>query len=390
MNILLISHFFLPHVGGIETASYNTKKNLEKLGNKVIVLTSKVKNNMSTCKERKNSNEYRFKSFYPPKITGLNQFSNFGVMPKAIFKLPKIIKKHNIHLIHAEGRFFPISFITAFLNKLIFKKPMVLTVQGRLKGSIIEILEGFFDKTITRLIYQKLDKIICVNNSLKNYLMNKKIRKDKLVVIPNGVDTDLFTKIKYSNVLDNYIDESQKNYKKILFVGRLDRQKGVEYLIRAIPKVVKEYEKSHFFILGGGLLVKDLKKLAKKLEILTHITFLDTVSFEKIPLYYSSADIFCLPSLHEGFPLCIVEALSIGLVIVATSIDGIKETVEENKNGFLVKPKNIISLSEKLLKALHLHQQEIRIISKNNIALAKKKFSWGILIKQIETVYKNL
>jgi len=220
--------------------------------------------------------------------------------------------------------------------------------------------------------------------------MNKKISKDKLVVIPNGVDTDLFTKIKYSNVLDNYIDESQKNYKKILFVGRLDRQKGVEYLIRAIPKVVKEYEKSHFFILGGGLLIKDLKKLAKKLDILTHITFLDTVSFEKIPLYYSSADIFCLPSLHEGFPLCIAEALSIGLVIVASSINGIKETVEENKNGFLTKPKNIISLSEKLLKALHLHQQEIRIINKNNIALAKKKFSWGILIKQIETVYKNL
>lgn len=389
MNILLISHFFPPHKGGIETAAYNTAKYLTKYGNNVIVLTSKWEENKNNFHKMDNFLIYRFKAFNLPELKGLHQISNLGFMPLALFKLPKIIKKHNIQLIHVEGRIFPISFLTAILNQLIFKRPMVISAQGRLKIGITGIIENIFDKIITKHIYEKLKRIICVSNSLKNRFLIFKIKEKKLIIIPNGVDISEFSQNIPSKFLDRYL-KGKENHKRVVFVGRLDKQKGVEYLIRAIPRVIKKYGKVHFFILGNGNLENELKLLTKELKIQSYTSFLDFIPLEKMPRFYSSADIFCLPSIHEGFPLSIAEALSIGLIIVASAVEGIPEVIIENENGFLVEPKNVSQLSESLVKALNLNENQIEYIKQNNIDLAKSKYSWEIIVKEIIKLYKSV
>ncbi len=388
MNILIISHFFPPHKGGVETASYNTAKKLANLGHNVVVLTSKCEKSSPKYQKMDGFYVYRFRSFYPPEVRGIPQTSSFGIMPKAIFKLPKIIKKHQIQLIHAEGRLFPITFTTALFNKLIYKRPIYLTIQGRLEIGFSGLIENLFDKIITKNLYQKFKKIICVSESLKKRLITFKIKPEKLIVIPNGVDLTVFSRNKTSKYLDQYLKD-KKNFKKIVFVGRLDTQKGVEYLIKAIPYVIKEVKKVHFFILGNGNLEAQLKKLAKSLKISSHLTFLNMIPLEKMPDFYSSADIFCLPSIHEGFPLSIAEALSIGLIIVASSTEGIPEAIIEGKNGFLVKPKNVDLLSKKLIKALMLSNEEIIEIENNNVKLANDKYSWDKITQQILEVYRE-
>ncbi|MFX1328199.1 MAG: glycosyltransferase family 4 protein [Promethearchaeota archaeon] len=388
MNILLISHFFPPHKGGVETASYNTMNFLTKFGHKVIVITSKDDENKINSEEKYESLIYRFKSFYPPEIRSFTQSSSFGFMPKAILKLPKIIRNHNIHLIHVQGRFFPISIFSALLNILIFKRPMVITAQGRLRGGFTEFIERIFDKVITKTIYQKCNKIICVSRSLLSHFLQQQIKRKKLIIIPNGVDINLFTKIESSKVLDKYIKE-KKDCKKIIFIGRLDKQKGVEYLIRSIPNVVKKYENLHLFIIGSGHLENELKNLTKTLQIQPYITFIDAIPLDRMPEYYSAADIFCLPSIHEGFPLSIAEALSIGLVIVASNTEGIPDALIEERNGFLVEPGNISQLSEKILIALNLSSQEIETIRGNNIKLARERYSWEVIVKTLSKIYKG-
>jgi len=272
---------------------------------------------------------------------------------------------------------------------LIFKRPIIVSAQGWLEVGITGLIENIFDILITKTLYQKLNKIICVSESLKKRLLRFKIRENKLLVIPNGVDISKFSRIQSTNLLDRYLSDKIK-IKKVVFVGRLDVQKGVKYLIKAIPRVLKEYKNVHFFILGNGNLEKELKKLVRTLNILSNVTFLETIRLEKMPEFYSSADIFCLPSLHEGFPLSIAEALSIGLIIVASSTEGIPEAIIENRNGFLVEPKNISQLAEKLLKALNLNDLEINKIQNNNINLAKSMYSWEIIVKQIERVYRGI
>jgi len=389
MNILIISQVFPPKRGGVQTAAYNTAKFLSKFGHNVVVVTSKWANERREFHTMDNFLVYRFKSYNPPEIKGITQISSLRFNPIMLFKLPKIIRKHNIQLIHAQGRLFPISWLTTVMNKLVFKRPMFLTVQGRLEVGVSGFIENAFDNIITQHVYQRyLKKIICVSKSLKDRLIRLNIKENKLAVIPNGVDIDEFTRIPKANFFEKYLN-GKSDYKKVIFVGRLDAQKGVEYLIRAIPKILKKYNKVHFFILGNGNLENILKKLAEELKILDFLTFLDMIPLERMAEFYSSADIFCLPSIHEGFPLSIAEALSIGLVIVASATEGIPEAIIETKNGFLATPKNVTELTEKLIKALTLNLDEIKNIQKNNVQLAKNNYSWEKIIKEIIRTYKE-
>ena len=388
MNILLLSHFFLPHKGGVETAVYNTAKQLISFGHKVIVITSKLEEESRDFHIIEDIVIYRFKSFIIPELKLIPQISSFGIMPKALLKLSEIIKKNKIHVIHAEGRFFPITFLTAILNNIIFKKPMIITCQGRLKIGITGIFEEIFDKLILRHLSKNLEKVVCVSKSLKNRFLRFNINKKKLTFIPNGVDISKFKRITNPEMLKQYLKD-KLDYKKVIFAGRLDAQKGVEYLIRAIPLVLKNYQKVHFFILGNGKLEKKLKKLASKLKINSYVTFMDALSLDQMPEFYSSADIFCLPSIHEGFPLSLAEALSIGLIVVASATEGIPEAIRENENGFLVEPKNTLQLSNKLLKALTLNDHQVKKFQDNNINLAHNNFSWNIIVRKIIEIYKK-
>ena len=389
MNILLISQVFPPKRGGVQTAAYNTAKFLSKFGHNVIVVTSKWGNEQRKKHKMDGFLVYRFRQFNPPELKGVTQISSLRVMPKAIYKLPKIIRKHKIQLIHVEGRMFPISWISTLLNKIIFKRPMFVSVQGRLEVGITGTIENIFDRIITKHIYEKnLKKIICVSESLKERLIQLKIKKNQLIMIPNGVNTSVFVRRPQSTFLDKYLN-GKKDYKRVVFVGRLDVQKGVEYLIRAIPNVILKYDKVHFFILGNGNLEIMLKKLAKTLQIQDHVTFLNFIPLENMPDFYSSADIFCLPSLHEGFPLSIAESLSIGLIIVASAIEGIPEAIIEGRNGFLVKPGDVPDLSAKILKALNLNGEKIQEIRDNNIKLSRAKYSWEKIVKEILKVYNE-
>ncbi len=168
---------------------------------------------------------YRFKLFYPPEIKGIPQISSFGIMPMAILKLKKILKKHNIQIIHIEGRLFPIAFFTVLLNRLIFKRAVYITFQGRLKIGLTGLYEYIFDILITKFLYQKIKKIICVSNSLQKRFISLGINPTKLIVMPNGVDISIFNPNISLKFLDKYI-YNKKTVKKIVFVGRLDPQKG--------------------------------------------------------------------------------------------------------------------------------------------------------------------
>jgi len=387
MNILLISHFFPPHKGGIETATYNIAKKLTEKGHEVIVITSKVIRTQINYEKLEGFHIYRYRSFNLVELRGFPQSASLGFPLKAIIKLKKIIRKHEIQIIHVEGRFFPISFISAFLNILIFKKKMYISIQGRLEFGLTGLIENIFDTIVTRLIYSRLSKIMCVSASLKRRLVKYRVPLQALITIPNGVDIDKFIK-KKSSYFNKFLEEENEN-KKVIFVGRLDLQKGVEYLIRSIPSVIANFPKVSFFILGNGRLEDYLKKLVKFLSIENHVIFLNMIPIEEMPDFYSSADILCLPSIHEGFPLSIVEALSIGLIIVASKTGGIPEVIIENENGYLFEPRNIRELSLKLLKALNLPHIEKVQIQENNVKKARNIYSWEKIVNDIIKIYQE-
>lgn len=294
----------------------------------VVVLTRKIPEARETYKNENGINVFRIKSLGSKIFTSfIPQIQNFGIDPDAMFVIKRIIKKFNIQIIHLHGRFFPLSILTFFLNRLIFKRKIYLTVHGRLEIGLSGFIENIFDRTIFRKFLSKANKIISVSNSLRTRLINFGLKRDKIITIYNGIDENFFS----NTIIKPYLRDKfniTKNEKIVLFIGRLEKQKGVKFLLQAIPKVIRNIPDVKFVIRDQGYLKPELIILSKKLNIEKHIYFSNFVTHRKdMPYIYMDTDIFYLPSVHEGFPITIVEALASGLPIVASRIEGIPEAI---------------------------------------------------------------
>ena len=142
-------------------------------------------------------------------------------------------------------------------------------------------------------------------------------------------------------------------------VGRLNPVKGTEYLIRAVPEIVKRREDVRVLVVGDGPLRGDLEALVQFLGLEKTVTFLgwrdDSVDI------INALDLFVLPSLHEGMPTVLLEAMFLGIPVVASATGGIPETVADGWNGLLVEPRSELSLSEKCIRVIsHPHSANKR------------------------------
>ena len=207
----------------------------------------------------------------------------------------------------------------------------------------------------------------------------QKISAKEISVIPNGIDIDRFN--------DSSPKFSESSDTKIIFVGNLRPEKGLSYLIEAMEYIAKKDINSRLLIVGEGPQKENLEKLVTKLNINDRVTFSGKAATDEVPVYLKNSDIFVLPSLQEGFPNVLLEAMASGLPVVATDVNGINEIIEDCKNGFLVESKNSKEIAEKIL--LLLEDDDLRKrISKQNMKKASK-YSWQQTVQMLENVYDN-
>ena len=174
-----------------------------------------------------------------------------------------------------------------------------------------------------------------------------------------------------------------KNKKIVLFVGHLVERKGVKYLIQAMKSVVKKYKNVLCYLVGGGYLENDLKSLVRKSQLDDSIIFLGSKGHNETAQYMNACDIVVLPSLNEGLPIVLCEALACGKPVVATKVAGTPELVNKDV-GFLVKPKNAEDLQEKILLALNKKWDTKKLLAR------AKEFSTEVTAKKVFRVYNVL
>ena len=390
MNILIVSHFYPPHRGGVETAAFNMAKHLKtKFNCNVVVLSSKTRGAEKSFEIEDEIHVYRIKAINSKLFSKIiPQIASFGIGYSSPIVIKKLIKRYQIQIIHMQGRFFPLSIIAGLLNLWIFKCKMFVTVQGRLFFGLSGFIENIFDHTITKIIYKFCSKIINVSQSLTNRFKNYGIPVDKLITIPNGVDYEYFSKERGNDFLRRKLGIGE-NQKIVLFAGRLDLQKGVRYLIQAIPLIISKYDNVKFVIIGEGQLKNKLTKLSKKLSVEQYVIFHHFFPHEKMPDIYYGADVFCLPSIHEGFPLSIAEVLAVGLPVVASKTEGIPEAVKEDINGYLSEPRDVINLARNVLRCLNLSKENLLRIKNNNRKKAEEMYSWATITRRVFELYNN-
>lgn len=265
--------------------------------------------------------------------------------------------------------------------KNIYNKPLVITAHG---GDVYNL--PFKNKKWLSIISKNVksaNKIITVSRVNQRILIEKlKVDQDKIIVIPNGFNKKKFKPLKKQNVRESL--NLPKSKKIILTIGNLNEVKGHKYLIEAMEQIVKIKKDVICLIIGYGS-KKNLNELIKEFKLEKFVKLLGGKNHDEIPLWINSCDIFILPSLSEGNPTVLTEALGCGKPVIATSVGGIPEVIKNREVGIIVEPKNSKFLAEKILYAIDKTWKTEKIVE-----YAQNNYSWDKLSNNIIKVYNHL
>lgn len=292
---------------------------------------------------------------------------------KDMFKIcrtvKQIVEKEQITVIHSHHR------MAAFYTEILFG------------SSIIKIANAhntFFDKKLlTRFAYRNT-KVIAVGKMVKKNLVDYfRIPEKQVSVIHNAVkpfDGDY--------IEDKYIRKLHDDGNFVVGnIGRLSEQKGMEYFIESVPKILKKYPQTRFVIAGNGEDEQKLFSLVKKLGIEEYIKFL---GYRKdVQNLMSQLDLIVLSSLWEGLPLTPIEAYSVGRTIVATRVDGTPEIVRDGVDGYLIDPKSSEQIAEAVCKVIE-NDEKREQMEMNAKERYVQEFSFVQLAEKYSRFYEEL
>ncbi len=192
--------------------------------------------------------------------------------------------------------------------------------------------------------------ITVVSNSLKDELIDAGFSEKKITVIPNGVDISKFNPLPEQEC--RQLLGIDLKTPVILYVGRLSSEKNIKSLIKTSSVLVQKGYKFNLYIIGDGPLQSELKYLTEKFNISEHVFFMGNIEHEEIIKWMAACNYFCLPSLREGCPNVVLEALSCGRPVIASRVGAIPDIVNEN-TGVLFIPDDIDSMTTGFEKAFN-------------------------------------
>ena len=296
----------------------------------------------------------------------------------------KVIRESD--LVHAHGHPYLSSYVACRMAKK-WRKPFILTQHNTFIdfGSWLNFVEHVNDFTLGKKVLKASSKVIVVSKKTMEYVLRLGADKFKTLLLYNGVDTDRFHPMNKQESRGKL--DLPKNGFLILTVRRLVYKNGLDTLIDAALPVIRDNPDILFVIVGKGPDANLIKKHTKRLGINNNVIFTGFVSDEKLPLYYSSADLFVLPSRSgEGFPLTVLESMASGLPVIATNTGGIPEAIRNTVNGILIPPKKPKALADAILK-LFSSKETLRKMGSAARNTVKEIFTWEKSVHQLKDVY---
>jgi glycosyltransferase involved in cell wall biosynthesis len=344
MKILILNYEFPPLGGGAGNTTKYISRELAKMGHSVTTITTWF----SGLKEDEIVDGYRLIRLRA--IRKRKDRSNVLEMFHYVFLAAKTAK----HLVKNEKPDHVISFfamptgLIAWYLKRKFALPYTLSLQG---GDV----PGFLPKNLgtlhrltaplTKLVWRHADNIVANSDGLKELAeQTAKPLGKEVVCIPNGVDNAIF-----------YPKENPTSPFKILFVGRLVEQKGITFLLKSLAQIKKRYANAYdqieTTIIGDGPLRGTLENETDELDIRAKVKFLGWIDRDVLPQIYRESSVFIMPSLEEGMPNVVLEAMASGLPIISTDNRGTNELVKNGENGIIIKDHSV--LSSAILELIH-------------------------------------
>ncbi len=236
-----------------------------------------------------------------------------------------------------------------------------------------------------KIMCENADALVCVSQAVADEVVYYyDVDPEKVSVVHNGVDTNIFYPRKVEPLREKYNVDFV-----LLYVGTFQPRKGLKYLLAALKELSKKYRVKLVVIGKDGYYRNYLKYMISKYLVQSVVELLGSVPFFDMPRYLSSADLFVLPSLSEGLPKVLLEAMACGMPSVSSSVSGVPEVIEHCKTGLLVPAADSNSLTGTISYALD-NMKSMRLLGRRGMNHVIRNFSWRNAARRCYEVYETV
>lgn len=315
------------------------------------------------------------------EVISLDRMKRKSFDPRVIFGLVRLMKIKDIQVVHAHlyhaslyGR------LAAWFAGV----PVVVTVHNIYTGSSLKLRR----RLLNRWLSGKTDRLIAVSHAVRSDILNHDgISSEKVQVIYNGIDSARFNSSMTQGEARRRVGIPDGRF-WLGIVARLDPQKGHTFLLDAIRKCLDQWGDSlSLLVVGKGGEEARLKEQAASLGLQDRVFWMG--ARRDIPEILRALDLFVMPSLWEGLPLSLLEALASGLPVIATSVGGVGEVIEHGKSGLLISPKNVDELASSI-HLLYLGPEQREALGAGGLARVMEMFSQDKMVSELFSLYRKV
>ena len=375
MRIIQTPVRFHPFIGGVENYVYNLSQVLAKLGLEVKVICA----NEPECRMSESIRGIEVK-----RLQYIGKIANTNITPG----LPLALLAEDFDVIHAHLPTPWSSDWSAFAAKA-KGKPLVLTYHNDIVGKGFEgNIAGLYNSTGLQLLLKAASRIIITQPNYISASIYLKNHKNKIKVVPNGVDTNRFRPKGEG-------EKRLKSRKVLFFLGVLDKfhkYKGLDCLLKAMLIVKREMPDIKLAVGGSGELQGHYMDMAVRLGLSKNVEFLGRIPEETLPECYNRCDAFILPSVsakQEGFGIVLLEAMACAKPVISTEIVGVAEDVKRSDAGRIIQPKDAGALAQAILEVFR-NKEEAGEMGRRGRRLVEEKYTWEKVGKEMVRIYKEL
>lgn len=384
MRIGLFTDTYPPYINGVSTSVLMLKQGLEKLGHEVYVVTV-------------NSENFHYKKednvlMIPGIPIGIYDFRMTSLYP---LRALKIIKSWNLDVIHTHTEFAVGTFARLIAKQ--YNIPLVHTYHTMYEEYIYYITKGYFDGASKKLV-EYLTLFLCdktveelIVPTKKTYDLFKekyKVKRD-VHIIPSGIDVTRFYK-ENVDLLSIKSLKKELNIKKddfvILFVGRIAKEKSIDFLIKNLKTILKKVPKARMIIVGDGPDMNELALLVRENKLDKHVTFTGKVPWSEVPKYYQLANVFVTASKTETQGLTVIEAMAAEKPVVAIKDESFELVMKDKQDGLFFETKEEY---QRLIIELYNNPSYAKMIAKQ-ARITANAYNPEVYAKRVLEVYESV
>ncbi|MGA8302517.1 MAG: glycosyltransferase family 4 protein [Thermoplasmata archaeon] len=361
LRVCLLAPEFLPVRGGVGTYSVALVRELSRIADvTVLTLTRSQGAVIYRRAEMEDAVDHRARVF--PIAEARDTFLyNAKFQIELLRRLPALARAERFDIVHSQHAHMP----DLLAGPMTSGVPIVRTIHSTIAGQreAIRILESLgqtpdvterwqvaIEPVLRAAEWSTLHRpglLFPVCEYTGNHLVELGIRRDRIRVIHNGIDTERFRPDRAAPSGPG----AESGRPRVLFVGRFTLVKGIGTLVGAIPRIVREIPSVRFQFTGRVPAQLDTS-FSLSPELRSHLEFLGYVPDESLPALYASATVAVAPSLYDSFPFSVLEAMASGTPLVASRVGGIPEALTGEDDGILVDPGNSDMLADSLIALL--------------------------------------